>query len=97
MTFANMYHYLDGADVLLKATPAGLKLADKVCEMQARAIDPLLVAGRTVVIPPRPTRNVQRKFDRHLYKARHLIENCLQGSSGTAVSQLATTKLLENF
>ena len=38
-------------------------------------IDPLLVAGKTIVIPPRSARNVQREYDRHLYKARHLIEN----------------------
>ena len=38
-------------------------------------IDPLLVAGKAIVIPPRPARNVQRAYDRHLYKACHLIEN----------------------
>ena len=68
-------HDLDGADVLLKATPAGAVLADKAYDAQARVIDPLLKAGKTIVIPPRCARNVQREYDRHLYKARHLIEN----------------------
>lgn len=36
---------------------------------------PLPVAGKTVVIPPRSTRKEPRDYDRHLYKARHLIEN----------------------
>jgi len=38
-------------------------------------IEPLLKAGKTVVIPPRSTRKEQRGYDRHLHKARHLIEN----------------------
>ena len=68
-------HDLDGADVLLKKTPAAAVLADKAYDADSRVIEPLLMAGKTVVIPPRSTRNVQRTFDRHLYKARHLIEN----------------------
>ena len=38
-------------------------------------IEPLLEAGKAVVIPPRSTRKQPRDYDRHLYKARHLIEN----------------------
>ena len=68
-------HDLDGADVLLKETPAAAVLADKAYDADSRVNDPLLLAGKTIVIPPRATRNVQREFDRHLYKARHLIEN----------------------
>ncbi len=44
-------------------------------DAQERVIEPLLEAGKEVVIPPRSTRKEQRNFDRHLYKARHLIEN----------------------
>lgn len=36
---------------------------------------PLLEMGKTVVIPCLRTRKIQRDYDRHLYKARHLIEN----------------------
>ena len=68
-------HDLDGADVLLKDTAAHAVIADKAYDAQARVIEPLLQAAKTVVIPPRSTRNDRRDYDRHLYKARHLIEN----------------------
>jgi transposase len=35
----------------------------------------LTAAGKQVVIPPKSNRNRWRVFDKHLYKARHLIEN----------------------
>ena len=38
-------------------------------------VEPLLRAGKAVVIPPKSTRKHQRAYDAHLYKARHLIEN----------------------
>ena len=38
-------------------------------------IEPLLHASKAVVIPPKASRKHQRSYDRHLYKARHLIEN----------------------
>ncbi len=31
--------------------------------------------GMAAVIPPRKHRKVQRDYDRHLYKLRHLVEN----------------------
>ena len=31
--------------------------------------------GMRTVIPPRKNRTVQRDYDRHLYKQRHLVEN----------------------
>ena len=40
-----------------------------------RVIEPLLAAGKTLVIPPKANRKVQRSFDNEMYKARHLIEN----------------------
>ena len=68
-------HDLEGADILLKDTQAGGIIADKAYDAQARAIEPLLQAGKTEVIPPISSRKHQRSYDRHLYKARHLIEN----------------------
>ena len=69
-------HDLDGADVLLENTPAATVIADKAYDAQARVIEPLERAGKSVVIPPRRTaREPQRAYDRDLYKARHLIEN----------------------
>ncbi len=68
-------HDLDGVDVLLKDCQAEAVIADKAYDAQARVIEPLLEGGKKVVIPPRGTRKEQRDYDRHLYKARHLIEN----------------------
>jgi len=67
-------HDLQGADVLLQETPAQAVLADKAYDAQERVIEPLLKAGKTIVIPPRATRSEPREYDRHVYKARHLIE-----------------------
>ena len=68
-------HDLEGADALLAGTQAATVIADKAYDAQARVIEPLSQAGKTVVIPPISTRRQQRSYDRHLYKARHLIEN----------------------
>jgi len=66
---------LDGADVLLADTPAHTVIADKAFDADERVIEPLLAAQKQVVIPPKANRKVQRPYDKHLYKARHLIEN----------------------
>lgn len=68
-------HDLEGADVLLKDTKAASVIADKAYDAQARVIEPLHKAGKAVVIACLSTRRNQRSLDRHLYKARHLIEN----------------------
>ena len=66
---------LDGADVLLRDTEAHTVIADKAYDAQQRVVEPLLKAGKAVVIPSLRTRKQQRDYDRHLYKARHLIEH----------------------
>lgn len=38
-----------------------------------RVVEPLLRVGKSVIIPS--LRSRKREYDRHLYKARHLIEN----------------------
>ena len=68
-------HDLEGADVLLKDTQADTVIADKAYDAQARLIEPLVQAGKVVVIPPISSRRHQRSYDRQLYQARHLIEN----------------------
>ena len=68
-------HDLEGADVLLKDTSGATIIADKAYDAQERVIEPLQKAGKAVVIPCLRTRKHQRSYDRHLYKARHLIEN----------------------
>jgi transposase len=68
-------HDLQGADVLLKDTPAQTIIADRAYDAKARVIGPLEAAGKTVVIPPKTSTKEQRSYDKQLYKARHLIEN----------------------
>ena len=50
-------------------------IADKAFDADKRVIEPLIAAGKSVVIPSKANRKVVRDYDRHLYKARHLIEN----------------------
>lgn len=68
-------HDLQGADALLPHVQGHTIIADKGYDAHERVIEPLLAAGKTVVIPPRSTNKVQRPWDRELYKARHVIEN----------------------
>jgi transposase len=68
-------HDLDGADVLLRNTPAHTVIADKAYDARARVIEPLQQAGKAVVIPSTRSRKTPRSYDTHLYKARHLIEH----------------------
>jgi len=68
-------HDLAGADVWLPNSPADAVLADKADDAQERLIEPLENAGKQIVIPSRRTHLIQRPLDRHLYLARHLIEN----------------------
>jgi transposase len=66
---------LDGADVLLHQLAADTLVADKGYDADVRVIERLEQQGKTAVIPPKCNRIVKREYDRHLYKARHLIEN----------------------
>jgi len=56
-------------------TQAEALIADRAYDAGQRVVEPLLRAGKQVVIPSNPTRKVQRAYDRDIYKARHLIEN----------------------
>lgn len=66
---------LEGADTLLPALEAQAVLADKAYDAQARVIEPLQQAGKTVVIPSKRNRTAPRWYDPHMYQVRHLIEN----------------------
>ena len=68
-------HDLVGADHLLPDMQADMLIADKAYDADRRVIKPLQDAGKAAVIPPRANRNSPRDYDRHLYKARHLVEN----------------------
>ncbi len=50
-------------------------IGDKALGADERVREKLAAAGKTAVIPPRANRKEAPPFDRHLYKARHLIEN----------------------
>jgi transposase len=60
---------------LLPDLAADVLIADQAFDAEARVIEPLAQAGRTVVIPPKANRKDPRPYDQDLYKARHLIEN----------------------
>ena len=68
-------HDLVGADELLPDMEADMLLADKAFDADKRVIEPLAAAGKTAVIPSKTHRKQPREFDRHMYAARHLIEN----------------------
>lgn len=72
---AGQAHDLQGADALLPDMMAGTLVADKAFDADQRVNEPLLARGKSVGIPPRAHRPVQRDFDKDVYKARHLIEN----------------------
>ena len=68
-------HDLDGADLLLPGIQADIIIADKAFGAKERVIAPLIKAKKGVVIPPKRNVKQPENYDRHLYKARHLIEN----------------------
>jgi len=61
--------------VLLPQLEAKTVIADKGFDADERVLDPLKLAGKQAVIPPKANRKVQREHDKELHKARHLIEN----------------------
>jgi transposase len=62
------------AEDLIRGFSAEYVLADKGYDSQA-IIDQIEESGAEAVIPPRKCRKEQRLYDKHLYKARHLVEN----------------------
>ena len=68
-------HDLNGADVLLPHVEAEAFLADRAYDAQERVIARLQEKGCEVVIPSTERRKQKRDYDKHLYQARHLIEN----------------------
>lgn len=68
-------HDLQGADVLIAELEAGALLADKAYDADERVRDVLQAQGIEPVIPSQSNRAEPIDYDKHLYKARHLIEN----------------------
>ena len=51
-----------------------MRLVPKIA-LKKRVVDKLEEKGCEVVIPSKSSRKEPREYDKHLYKARHLIEN----------------------
>jgi len=68
-------HDLKGADVLIADLEAEALLADKAYDADERVRAVLRAQGVEPVIPSKSTRTEPIDYDKHLYKARHLIEN----------------------
>ena len=72
---AGQAHDLQGADVLIADIEAEALLADKAYDADERVRDVLRARDIEPVIPSKSSRNEPIDYDKHLYKARHLIEN----------------------
>lgn len=91
-------HDLIGSDYFLEDFQADALLADKAYDAHERVIQKLEAQGKEAVIPPKKNRKQQRKYDKELYKARHLIENFFARlkqyrAIATRYDKLATTFL----
>lgn len=73
ITDGGQVHDIVPAAELIEGIAADHVGADKAYDAQ-NLIDFILKQGATAVIPPKKNRRVQRGYDRHLYKERHLIE-----------------------
>lgn len=72
---AGQAHDLQGADVLIADLEAEALLADKAYDADERMRDVLKAQDIEPVIPSKSNRNDSIDYDKHLYQARHLIEN----------------------
>lgn len=67
---------MEGADALMdRLVKAEAVLADKAYDADERVRNRLKANGCAAVIPPKKNRLAPASCDKHLYKARHLIEN----------------------
>lgn len=60
---------------LLPDISAKTLLTDEGYDADVRVLERLARIGKTAVIPPQRHRMNQQFYDKHLYQARHLIEN----------------------
>jgi len=70
------HHDLEGSDALMNTlTKADATLADKAYDADERMRDKVKDKGCVAVIPSKKNRISPNKYDKDLYKERHLIEN----------------------
>lgn len=62
---------------LVEGFPARFVLADRGYDTEA-CLAAVAALGAEAVIPPRRCRLVQRPYDEHLYKLRHIVENTFE-------------------
>ncbi len=67
-------HDMKGVAPLIDGISFGALLADKAFDADW-LLQNLDERGATAVIPPKANRKVQRDYDTHMYKWRHLVEN----------------------
>ena len=82
------------ASCLIEGIDAGSLLADRAYDTN-KIIEQVQSRGIKLVIPPKKNRIVQREYDHHLYRLRHLIENCflaLKRWRGVATRYAKNTK-----
>jgi len=71
---AGTVHDSRQACALIDGIDAQYLLADRGYDSNA-IIDKAISQSMIAVIPPRKNRKIQREYDEHLYKLRHLVEN----------------------
>jgi transposase len=69
------HHDIAGADALIPRLQAEALLADRAYDADARVIHRIQAMGKRAIIKPKKNRLHPRPHDKHLYAARHLIEN----------------------
>ena len=67
-------HDMKGGAPLIRDVSFGALLADKAFDADW-LLQELDERGASAVIPPKSNRKVQRDYDTHMYKWRHLVEN----------------------
>lgn len=90
-------HDLVGADELLSELEADILLADKAYDADDRVIKVLEAKGKRAVIPSKANRKEPRVIDKHLYKARYLIENFFAKLKQYRALATRYDKLAQNF
>ena len=90
-------HDLNGSDVLLDLSLSQTWLMDKAYNSRDRVIAPILAAKGQIVMPAKSNSIDQRDYDRHLYKARHLIENFFAKLKQYRAIATRYDKLAQNF
>jgi transposase len=89
-------HNPGGADKLFGKVHAQAVIAGKAYDVDEQAIGKLGKRGFRAIIPSECCVKQRRALDRHMYKARHVIENFFAGLNNFEVSSPGMIKLPEN-